>query len=87
MKMNFIRYKATSRDIYLALDDISVKWIKFSIYEGFITPDGMDIFWRFWSIIKYKQTVWLEINDCMEMLSCVYFRMNSLQFRTNKKVL
>jgi hypothetical protein len=66
MKMNFIRYKATSRDIYLALDDISVKWIKFSIYEGFITPDRDGHFltiFNYWSLIKYKQTVWLEIND------------------------
>ena len=25
-----------------------------------------------------------EINDCMKMLSCIYFLMNLMQFRTSK---
>ena len=25
-----------------------------------------------------------EINDCMKMLSCIYFLMNLIQFRTSK---
>jgi hypothetical protein len=34
--------------------------------------------------VMYRSNKLFEINDCMEILSSIYFRMNLIQFRMSK---